>query len=140
MRVKNTEQKLKTLEDEAKALKSAYSVYGGLMQFYITESETFSRSIYSRQLYQIRFTPSLQVTNRTLTELRIAEAFWTDEFWTEGETLNVTNFMGIVNTPQAGDGTVIADVFLPWPVSHVIDTLTIKFIAYGPSPGTFEWL
>jgi len=37
----NTEKKLKKLEDEIKALKASYSVYGGLVMTYTTQSQYY---------------------------------------------------------------------------------------------------
>lgn len=119
------EKRIQILEDELKALKATYSVYGGAMKTYMSVSQSFSWSlVYPVVLPVVRFTSDWE-RNKNILVASVYVKMWDENgnlLRSPGElSLDIQNKNGSVDIH-----------FLP-------NTLmkTFKVTLYSTSPGTF---
>lgn len=121
----DTENALKTLENDIKGLKTAYPVSASKAKFYVTKSQEFQ--ITGQQQVRFKFTPNYGLGRTSYT--RLTATCKTNDNTTEYSPEQV-------NEPQDGTGvTVIRIRFEQYLAS---DTYKIKLIATGTSPGSFS--
>lgn len=116
----NTEIKLQRLEDEVKALKATYSVYGGAMLSYLTASPIYDTAG-SVLMAKVKFTPDIK-PNGPLLVSSIRCDIVGDNF------LSSYAIVGV----QDGSGSVIIQVPIAGGTFSISITTT--------SPGTFTRL
>lgn len=116
----NLERKIQELENEIRALKSTYGVYGGAMKSYLSTSPTYTNEGGYIIWAHIKFTPDFKPTGNLL----VSSVLY---------TLDDRNYASYaLSLIQDGSGDVIIEV----PV--VGDRFSITLVS--TSPGTFTRL
>lgn len=129
-----TEKRIKDLQNENRARKSAYPVAGSLVKFVSQTSQTFTKvgGGYVMLTIRVKFTPfQTSPSGRSIIELRPQISIYSD-FST------LTPRLFFVNEPQTGDGSIIVRTAIQTPSNPT--TYYIRVIASGSSLGTFEIL
>lgn len=112
-----TEQELKEIENEIKALKAAYPVAGVNMQFYVTESP-----IYSGTDLKIQFSADYGHGSYIFVRVCLITYKNGEEYYAQQ-----------IVKPQDGSGNIVVE----WGGDS---NYTCKVIASGATPGTFSLL
>lgn len=121
----NLEKRMRILEDQLKALKATYSVYGGAMKIYGSTSQSFSWS-YSLPIN----IPVVRFTSNWETNKNILVASVNVEMWNSGGSL-------IYSPPEMSldiqNKTGSVDIHL----LPNVDMTKFRVTLYSTSPGTF---
>lgn len=119
----STEKKIKQLEDEIKALKATYSVYGGAMQVYLSQSPVYVAGEYVTNA-KIKFTPDYKPKDELLVASLRCD-------------INNNNFLTHYATIAVQDGSGSIIIQLPVPIASG-GKFSVSIAT--TSPGTFTRL
>lgn len=120
------EKRIQILENELKALKATYSVYGGAMKTYTSVSQSFSWTI----TYPIAILPVVRFTSDWERNKNILVASVYVKMWDENG--NLLRSPGELSLDIQNKNGSVDIHFLPNP-----DMKTFKVFLYSTSPGTF---
>ena len=123
MAIINTQKDLVNIENKIKAIKAAYTISGGMVNFTMQTSQTFT--ITNSPSATIRFTPSYGLGKVNLIDLRPQIKIGSYE-----------SFVPYRNVPQDGSGVV--DVTIDFELYSPGITYSVTVIATGSAPGTFS--
>lgn len=102
----NTEKRLKKLEDEIKALKASYAIYGGLVMTYITQSQYYMINPREEPTAAFRFQSSASYTDNILVASVCVEQTSTtgrNATWNQFTLIDIQNNDGsVIIRPQYG--------------------------------------
>lgn len=117
------EQELANIDNKIKSIKAAYKVSGGMVDFKMQKSQSFS--VTNSATATFRFTPSYGMGTNNLIDLRPSATI-------DGNS----TFILFRNKPQDGSGNV--DIEIVFEIYSPGITYKINIFATGTSEGTFS--
>lgn len=123
MAIVNTQKDLVNIENKIKAIKAAYTISGGMVNFVMQKSQTFS--VTNSPSATFRFTPSYGLGKINLIDLRPQIKIGSYE-----------SFVPYRNVPQDGSGAV--DVRIDFELYSPNITYNVTIYASGTATGTFS--
>ena len=126
-----TQQRLRALENDIKALKATYAVAGGNVRMYISTT-TMTITITGTTVVRVKFSPTYgagHITMATMTgNAKVISGTGLYGFWAPHQE------------PQTGDGVVLAFPFDDPYAQHIPTTYQLTVTVAATSPGTFSMI
>ena len=121
-----TEKWLQRLEDELKAIKATYTIYGGAMKTYLSYSDRYTiNDVFGESPLVLKFTPSFGSNEY----INVASFTIEQTITGSDSTINLSEYTII--SEQHGDGTVTFKI----PLLVMVDTVRVGIAS--TVPGTF---